>query len=408
MGTLNITDNDSLASRVAVDINADLAILMSDVDGIYDRPPKDDGAQLLHYFNPKNTNKIKFGDKANFGTGGMESKVKSAGFALDHGCSVIICNGMKYNTIRNIMAGENIGTMFSPLEVEGTSVSVLAKNARSGSRKLSSLAPEDRAEIIRHLATSLLSNEKDLTAAKARGVTGPMFDRLALSRSKLESLCTGLMQIADSSYDNVGKVVRRTRISDTLEVVQKTVPIGVLMVIFESRPDALPQVASLAIASANGLLMKGGKEAVHSNKALMSLVSEALGRHGCSDAISLVSGRDEVADLLKLDSYIDLIIPRGSNELVKSIKERSKSIPVLGHADGICHTYLDEFCDAEKAVKIVLDAKTNYPAACNAMETLLVHESLLTNEVFYLVCAALKRANVEIFSGPYLSEHLTF
>jgi len=392
-GTLNITDNDSLASRVAVDINADLAILMSDVDGIYDRPPKDDGAQLLHYFNPKNTNKIKFGDKSNFGTGGMESKVKSAGFALDHGCSVIICNGMKYNTIRSIMAGENIGTMFSPLEVEGTSVSVLAKNARSGSRKLNSLAPEDRAEIIRHLATSLLSNEKeimeanekDLTAAKARGVTGPMFDRLALSRSKLESLCTGLMQIADSSYDNVGKVVRRTRISDTLEVVQKTVPIGVLMVIFESRPDALPQVASLAIASANGLLMKGGKEAANSNKVLMRIVNEALGRYGCSDAISLVSGRDEVADLLKLDQYIDLIIPRGSNELVKSIKERSKSIPVLGHADGICHTYLDEFCDAEKAVKIVLDAKTDYPAACNAMETLLVHESLLTNEVFYLV-----------------------
>jgi len=415
-GPLNITDNDSLASRVAVDINADLAILMSDVDGIYDRPPKEDGAQLLHYFNPKNTDKIKFGDKSNFGTGGMESKVKSAGFALDHGCSVIICNGMKYNTIRSIMAGENIGTMFSPLEVEGTSVSVLAKNARSGSRKLSSLAPEDRADIIRHLATSLLNNEKDimeanekdLNAAKARGVTGPMFDRLALSRSKLESLCTGLMQIADSSHDNVGKVVRRTRISDSLEVVQKTVPIGVLMVIFESRPDALPQVASLAIASANGLLMKGGKEAANSNKVLMRVVNEALGRYGCSDAISLVSGRDEVADLLKLDQYIDLIIPRGSNELVKSIKERSKSIPVLGHADGICHTYLDEFCDAEKAVKIVLDAKTDYPAACNAMETLLVHESLLTNEVFYLVCAALKKANVEIFSGPQLSEHLTF
>merc|ERR1711970_678180 len=390
MGTLNITDNDSLASRVAVDINADLAILMSDVDGIYDRPPKDDGAQLLHYFNPKNTNKIKFGDKSNFGTGGMESKVKSAGFALDHGCSVIICNGMKYNTIRSIMAGENIGTMFSPLEVEGTSVSVLATSLLSNEKEI------------------MEANEKDLTAAKARGVTGPMFDRLALSRSKLESLCTGLMQIADSSYDNVGKVVRRTRISDTLEVVQKTVPIGVLMVIFESRPDALPQVASLAIASANGLLMKGGKEAVHSNKALMSLVSKALGRHGCSDAISLASGRDEVADLLKLDSYIDLIIPRGSNELVKSIKERSKSIPVLGHADGICHTYLDQYADLEKSIKIVLDAKTDYPAACNAMETLLVHESLLDSDVFYKVCKALKEAGVEIFSGPRLSQTLTF
>merc|ERR1740116_581995 len=254
----------------------------------------------------------------------------------------------------------------------------------------------------------LAANKLDLEKAQARGLTGPMYDRLVLTRAKLEDLAKGLNQIADSSITNVGKVVRRTKISSSLEVVQKTVPIGVLMVIFESRPDALPQVASLAIASANGLLMKGGKEAVHSNKALMGLVTEALGRHGCSDAISLVSGRDEVADLLKLDSYIDLIIPRGSNELVKSIKERSKSIPVLGHADGICHTYLDQYADLEKSIKIVVDAKTDYPAACNAMETLLVHESLLNTDTFHQICKALKKANVEIYSGPQLSDHLTF
>jgi len=415
-GVLNITDNDSLASRVAVDVGADLAILMSDVDGIYDRPPKDQGATLLPYYNPNRAQNIQFGAKSDYGTGGMESKVQSACYALDHGCTVIICNGMKYNTIRNIMAAQNIGTMFTPLEITGANVEGLAKNARQGSRRMVSLLPEQRAYIIRHLAGSLLTNEreilaangKDLAAAQARGLTGPMYDRLVLTRAKLEDLAKGLNQIADSSITNVGRVVRRTKISSSLEVVQKTVPIGVLMVIFESRPDALPQVASLAIASANGLLMKGGKEAVHSNKALMGLVSEALGRHGCSDAISLVSGRDEVADLLKLDSYIDLIIPRGSNELVKSIKERSKSIPVLGHADGICHTYLDQYADLEKSIKIVVDAKTDYPAACNAMETLLVHESLLDSDVFYKVCKALKEAGVEIFSGPRLSQTLTF
>ena len=236
----------------------------------------------------------------------------------------------------------------------------------------------------------MAANDQDLANATAMGVTGPMFDRLALSDTKLESLCKGLMQIADTSYNNVGRVVRRTQISNTVEVVQKTVPIGVLLVIFESRPDALPQVAALAIASANGLLMKGGKEATNSNKILMKLVKDALGRYGCADSIDLVSGRNEVSDLLKLDQYIDLIIPRGGNELVRSIKEKSKSIPVLGHADGICHVYLDKDADAAKAVKIVRDSKTDYPAACNAMETLLVHESLLDNEVFNQVSAGQK------------------
>ena len=156
------------------------------------------------------------------------------------------------------------------LDTQGTSVEVLAKNSRGGSRRLCGLEPGERADIIRHLASSLLAseaeimeaNDRDLRAAKARGVTGPLFDRLelflsghvinysdrrlALSRAKLESLSTGLMQIADNSFDNVNRVVRRTRISDTLEVVQKTVPIGVLMVIFESRPDALPQVSIIS------------------------------------------------------------------------------------------------------------------------------------------------------------------
>merc|ERR1719370_2339406 len=415
-GVLNITDNDSLASRVAVDVGADLAILMSDVDGIYDRPPKQDGANFLPYFNPLSINNIEFGEKSDLGTGGMESKVQSACYALNHGCTVVICNGMRYNTIRNIVSGQNIGTMFSFLETQGTNVESLAREARSGSRRMVSLNSAQRADMIRHLANSLLSNEREILAANKvdldiatnQGLTGPMYDRLILTRAKLENLALGLNQIADRSHENVGRVIRRTKISSSLEVVQKTVPIGVLMVIFESRPDALPQVASLAIASANGLLMKGGKEATHSNKALMSLVSEALGRHGCSDAISLVSGRDEVSDLLKLDSYIDLIIPRGSNELVKSIKERSKSIPVLGHADGICHTYLDQHADLEKSIKIVVDAKTDYPAACNAMETLLVHERLLDSDVFYKVCKALKETGVEIFSGPRLSQTLTF
>ena len=169
-------------------------------------------------------------------------------------------------------------------------------SARSGSRKLQSLSPSERANVITNIAENLVkrkediiqANKMDLREAELAGVKGPLYSRLAFSEGKIKSLSEGLHQIADNSFDNVGRILRRTRVSSTLDLVQKTVPIGVLMVIFESRPDALPQVASLAIASANGLLLKGGKEAKHSNEMLMSIVKEALGNYGCADAISMV------------------------------------------------------------------------------------------------------------------------
>ena len=140
----------------------------------------------------------------------------------------------------------------------------------------------------------------------------------------------------------------------------------------------------------------------------MRIVKEALGSYGCADAISMVSTREAIGDLLKMDQYIDLIIPRGSGDLVKSIKEQSKLIPVLGHAEGICHVYLDKHADLDKAVRIVLDSKTDYPSACNAMETLLIHEELLHNGQFDQVCASLKQAGVSIYAGPSLTSKLTF
>lgn len=181
-----------------------------------------------------------------------------------------------------------------------------------------------------------------------------------------------------------------------------------LLVIFESRPDSLPQVASLAIASANGLLLKGGKEASHSNKALMELVKESLATVGAVNAISLVSTREEIGDLLSMEKHIDLIIPRGSSELVRNIQSQSQHIPVMGHAEGICHVYVDSEADLTKALKIIRDSKCDYPAACNAMETLLIHEDLMKTGFFSDVCNMLKREDVKIYSGPKLNQILTF
>lgn len=165
---------------------------------------------------------------------------------------------------------------------------------------------------------------------------------------------------------------------------QVTVPIGVLLVIFESRPDSLPQVAALAMASANGLLLKGGKEAAHSNKMLIELVKESLSTVGAENAISLVSTREEISDLLSMDKHIDLIIPRGSSELVRSIQQQSQHIPVLGHAEGICHVFVDKDADLQKALKIIRDAKCDYPAGkyCGCTTTLNAAD---TNFVFVFI-----------------------
>lgn len=288
--------------------------------------------------------------------------------------------------------------------------------ARSGSRTLQKLTPVERASAIHLLADLLLdkkdlileANAKDLEEATKNGLETPLLNRLSLSSGKLKTLSKGLKQIADSSYENVGRVLRKTKLAENLILQEVTVPIGVLLVIFESRPDSLPQVAALAMASANGLLLKGGKEAAHSNKTLMGLVKESLQTVGAQDAIELVSTREEISDLLSMENHIDLIIPRGSSDLVRSIQKQSQHIPVLGHAEGVCHVYLDKDADPVKALKIVRDAKCDYPAACNAMETLLIHEDHLTGNLFTEVCNMLKNEGVKIHAGPRLASQLTF
>ncbi|XP_029465916.1 delta-1-pyrroline-5-carboxylate synthase isoform X2 [Rhinatrema bivittatum] len=420
-GVISVKDNDSLAARLAVEMKADLIIVLSDVEGLFDSPPGSDDAKLIDTFYPGDQQSVTFGTKSRVGMGGMEAKVKAALWALQGGTSVVIANGthpkISGHVITDIVEGKKVGTFFSEVKPAGPTVEQQAEMARTGGRTLAALQPEQRAEIIFYLADLLTdnreeilsANRKDMEEAENKGrLPPPLLKRLSLSAAKLNSLSIGLRQIAGSSQDSVGRVIRRTRIAKDLELEQVTVPIGVLLVIFESRPDCLPQVAALAIASGNGLLLKGGREATYSNQILHRLTQEALSLHGVRDAVQLVSTREEVEDLCRLDKLIDLIIPRGSSQLVRDIQKAAKGIPVMGHSEGVCHVYVDSEATVEKVTRIVRDSKCDYPAACNALETLLIHRDLLRTALFDQIIDMLRVEQVKIHAGPKFASYLTF
>lgn len=224
-------------------------------------------------------------------------------------------------------------------------------------------------------AALLAANQQDL-AEQAGQISPALYQRLKLDAGKIKQLVQGLRDVA-TLPDPVGKVLSKTLLDDGLILEKITVPIGVIGIIFESRPDVIPQILSLALKSGNAVLLKGGKEAAHSNQAFINLVAE-LNRQ-CPWLprawAQLLPNRDAVHAMLAYPQYIDLVIPRGSNQLVQSIMAATK-IPVLGHADGVCHLYVHPSIDIEKAIPLVIDAKAQYPAACNALETLLVDEAV--------------------------------
>uniref|UniRef100_A0A673A1N7 Delta-1-pyrroline-5-carboxylate synthase n=1 Tax=Sphaeramia orbicularis TaxID=375764 RepID=A0A673A1N7_9TELE len=420
-GVISIKDNDSLAARLAVEMKADLLIALSDVEGLYNSPPGTDDAKLIDIFYPGDQQSITYGTKSRVGIGGMEAKVKAALWALQGGTSVVIANGthpkVTGHVITDIVEGKKVGTFFSEIKPAGPTVEQQTEMARNSGRTLASLHPDQRSEIICQLAELLTekkeeilaANKMDMDLAVSAGHLPPaMLKRLSLSPAKLNSLAIGLRQIAVASQDSVGRVLRRTRVAHNLELEQITVPIGVLLVIFEARPDCLPQVSALAIASGNALLLKGGKEAANTNRVLHQLTQEALSMHGVREAVQLVSTREEVEDLCRLDKMIDLIIPRGSSQLVRDIQRAAKGIPVLGHSEGICHVYVDADASVDKVIKIVRDSKCDYPAACNAMETLLIHRDILRTPLFDQIIDMLRTERVKIHAGPRFASYLTF
>ncbi|MFP4232474.1 MAG: glutamate-5-semialdehyde dehydrogenase [Spirochaetaceae bacterium] len=287
-----------------------------------------------------------------------------------------------------------------------------ARSARQAASRLSSLETETKNRLLGAVAQALedaaaeiiAANETDLERARTEGVAAPLVKRLAFDRKKLDQVVRGLADIA-ALPDPVGRLLSARELDKGLELYRKSYPLGVIGMVFESRPDALVQMAGLCLKSGNAVLLKGGREALETNRVLARVIGEAT-RGGGLDAgwIHLLETRQDVTDMLALSDYIDLVVPRGSQEFVRHIMANT-IIPVLGHADGVCHAYLDSTADVRQATEVITDAKTQYVAVCNAIETLLVHADAARNAL-PAVSAALGEKGVKLRGCPRTREIL--
>jgi glutamate-5-semialdehyde dehydrogenase len=273
-------------------------------------------------------------------------------------------------------------------------VTKITKEVKKDSFKMASLTAKTRNDALKAIANNLrngsevifAANKKDLADAEVNQCAAPLLKRLKFDAQKLDDVISGIESLIGLP-DPLFKTLLARELDEGLQLYKVTCPIGVIGVIFESRPDALVQIAALCLKSGNCCILKGGSEAVNTNRALFEIISKAAVLSGVPEGfLTLIETRAAINDLLKCHDTIDLLIPRGSNEFVQYIMEHSK-IPVMGHADGICHVFADKTAQVNLAVKVILDSKTQYVAACNTVETLLVHR-----DVAEVLLPALKKA----------------
>lgn len=285
----------------------------------------------------------------------------------------------------------------------------IAKNAKEASLKIADLSTEIKNKALIKIADKIESakdeifeaNKIDLELAQKLVDDGKLskstFNRLVFSETKMRDMVAGIRDVAKLE-DPINKKLLVRELDSDLTLYKVSCPIGVLGIIFEARPDVIAQISSLAIKSANAVILKGGKESINTNKKILSVINSALSEieEFPENVVQQIFTHDEVNEMLKCDKYINLIIPRGSNKLVRFIKDNTR-IPVLGHADGICHILVDESADLNMAIKVVTDAKTQYPSACNAVETLLIHKNFAHKDE---LLASLQLSEIQLIAEP--------
>ena len=283
-------------------------------------------------------------------------------------------------------------------------ISDMAQKARKAARTLVTLSTESKDNVLLHMADAIdkqrdfiqKENEKDLAAGKEKGLSTAMLDRLALTDAVIESMRKGLAEVA-ALPDPVGEISKMVKRPNGLMVGKMRIPLGVIGMIYESRPNVTVDAAALCLKAGNAIVLRGGSEAIHSNRALASVLQDALKSQGISsDAIQVIpmTDRDAVTILLTQEEYIDLIIPRGGESLIRFVSENSR-IPVLKHYKGVCHIYVDSTADLEKATPIIVNSKAQRPGVCNALEGLLIHKDI-ADEYLPVLNKVLKESGVKI------------
>ena len=292
---------------------------------------------------------------------------------------------------------EELGIAAKKAERAVTGISVQQKNAALK-------AISDKLLACKELITK--ENARDLETAEANGMSQSMLDRLTLTESRIEAMSEGVLQVM-ALDDPIGEVLGGRDLPNGLHIIKKRVPLGVIGIIFESRPNVTVDAASLCLKSGNVCILRGGSDAIHSNKCLVSLMREALKETGvCEDAIALVvdTSRQVAGEMMKLNQYIDVLIPRGGGGLIRSVMQNS-TIPVIQTGEGNCHVYVDRFADIDMAVSIVDNAKTQRPSVCNAIENVLVHKDVA--EQFFTALAKKWDGKVKFIGDEEAAKYVT-
>ena len=266
-----------------------------------------------------------------------------------------------------------------------TYIDNLGKNAKAASQTLLGLGSSEKNNILRQVAQALIiqtdyilaENDRDLKAAKENGISDIMLDRLRLTEERIKGIAEGVNQVADLQ-DPIGQVVRGYTNLDGLKIVQKRVPLGVIAMIFESRPNVTVDAFSLAFKTGNAIILRGGRDAIHSNTALVSVIRKVLATSEINaDVVQLIEDTSHTVaeELMQAVDYVDVLIPRGGARLIQTVKEKSK-VPIIETGVGNCHIYVDDSANLDMAINIVINAKTQRPSVCNSAESLVVHAKI--------------------------------